>query len=66
MDWQIHDARRKARLLIMVSKQGHCLNDLLFRVRSGHLHAEVAAIVSNHTDYAGLAASYDIPSITCP
>ncbi|ANN65784.1 formyltetrahydrofolate deformylase [Bordetella bronchialis] len=61
MDWQIHDARRKARLLIMVSKQGHCLNDLLFRVRSGHLRAEVAAIVSNHPDYAGLAASYDIP-----
>jgi formyltetrahydrofolate deformylase len=61
MEWQVHDARRKARLLIMVSKQGHCLNDLLFRVSSGHLHAEVAAIVSNHPDYAGLAASYGIP-----
>ncbi|MBV7481590.1 formyltetrahydrofolate deformylase [Bordetella sp. BOR01] len=61
MDWQIHDAHRKARLLIMVSKQGHCLNDLLFRVRSGQLQAEIAAIVSNHNDYAGLAASYDIP-----
>ena len=61
MDWQIHDARRKARLLIMVSKQGHCLNDLLFRVQSGQLHAEIAAIVSNHNDYAGLAASYGIP-----
>jgi len=61
MDWQIHDARRKARLLIMVSRQGHCLNDLLFRVQSGQLHAEVAAIVSNHNDYAGLAASYGIP-----
>jgi formyltetrahydrofolate deformylase len=61
MQWQIHDARRKARLLIMVSKQGHCLNDLLFRVSSGQLHAEVAAIVSNHPDYAGLAASYGIP-----
>jgi len=61
MEWQIHDARRKARLLIMVSKQGHCLNDLLFRVRSGQLRAEVAAIVSNHDDYAGLAGSYGIP-----
>ncbi|AZY50187.1 formyltetrahydrofolate deformylase [Bordetella avium] len=61
MDWQIHDARRKARLLIMVSKQGHCLNDLLFRVSSGQLPAEVAAIISNHNDYAGLAASYGIP-----
>lgn len=35
MDWQLHDARKKARLLIMVSKQGHCLNDLLFRLQSG-------------------------------
>jgi len=61
MDWQIHDAHRKARLLIMVSKQGHCLNDLLFRVQSGQLHAEIAAIVSNHNDFAGLAASYGIP-----
>src|SRR5690606_18070419 len=61
MDWQVHDARRKPRLLIMVSKQGHCLNDLLFRVQSGQLHAEIAAIVSNHNDYASLAASYDIP-----
>lgn len=61
MQWQIHDAHRKARLLIMVSKQGHCLNDLLFRVSSGQLRAEVAAIVSNHNDYASLAASYGIP-----
>ncbi|AYD63182.1 formyltetrahydrofolate deformylase [Achromobacter sp. LC458] len=61
MDLKLHDARRKQRLLIMVSKQGHCLNDLLFRVHSGHLHAEVAAIVSNHNDYASLAASYGIP-----
>jgi formyltetrahydrofolate deformylase len=61
MELKLHDARRKERLLIMVSKQGHCLNDLLFRVHSGHLHAEVAAIVSNHNDYASLAASYGIP-----
>ena len=61
MDLQLHDARRKARLLIMVSKQGHCLNDLLFRVHSGQLRAEVAAIVSNHNDYAPLAATYGIP-----
>ena len=61
MDLQLHDARRKARLLIMVSKQGHCLNDLLFRAHSGQLRAEVAAIVSNHNDYAPLAATYGIP-----
>lgn len=61
MEWHIHDARIKPRLLIMASKQGHCLNDLLFRVGSGQLHAEIAGIVSNHEDYAGLAASYGIP-----
>jgi formyltetrahydrofolate deformylase len=61
MDWQIHNARRKARLLVMVSKQGHCLNDLLFRMQSGQLPAEIAAIVSNHDTYANLAQSYGIP-----
>ncbi|HEY0294682.1 MAG TPA: formyltetrahydrofolate deformylase [Bordetella sp.] len=61
MDWHIHDARTKPRLLILVSRQGHCLNDLLFRASSGQLHAEIAAVVSNHNDYAGLAASYGIP-----
>ncbi len=60
MQWQIHDARRRARLLIMVSKQGHCLNDLLFRTHSGQLRADVAAIVSNHPDYEPLARSYGI------
>ena len=34
MDWQLHDARRRARLLVLVSKQGHCLNDLLFRAQA--------------------------------
>ena len=45
----------------MVSKFGHCLNDLLFRARIGALPVEIAAVVSNHTDFAELVASYDIP-----
>jgi len=45
----------------MVSKHGHCLNDLLFRWRSGWLNIDIPAIVSNHPDYAELAASYGIP-----
>jgi formyltetrahydrofolate deformylase len=61
MQWQIHDAQKKARLLILVSKQGHCLNDLLFRVHSTQLNAEIAGIVSNHQDFAQMAKSYDIP-----
>jgi len=47
--------------VIFVSQQGHCLNDLLFRVRSALLPIEVAAIISNHRDFYQLAASYDIP-----
>ena len=45
----------------MVSQHGHCLHDLLFRVRSGLLPIEVRAIVSNHRDFYQLAASYNIP-----
>jgi formyltetrahydrofolate deformylase len=45
----------------MVSQHGHCLNDLLFRWRSGQLDVEIPAIVSNHDAFAGLAASYGIP-----
>ncbi|HEY9281032.1 MAG TPA: formyltetrahydrofolate deformylase, partial [Eoetvoesiella sp.] len=48
MQAQIYDAQRKARLLILVSRQGHCLNDLLFRQHSGQLPVEIAGIVSNH------------------
>jgi len=61
MQARIHDANRKARLLILVSRQGHCLNDLLFRAHSGQLPVEVAAVASNHNDFAGMAASYGIP-----
>ncbi len=61
MDWQLHDAKKKTRMLLMVSKIGHCLNDLLFRYKSGLLPVEIPAIVSNHTDFYQLAASYNIP-----
>lgn len=61
MTAQLHDARHKPRLLLMVSKIGHCLNDLLFRYRSGLLPVEIPAIVSNHPDFYQLAASYNIP-----
>ena len=61
MDWQLHDAAQKPRVLLMVSKIGHCLNDLLFRYKSGLLPVEIPAIVSNHTDFYQLAASYNIP-----
>jgi formyltetrahydrofolate deformylase len=61
-----HDSARKVRTLLMVSKQGHCLNDLLFRWKSGNLPVEIPAIVSNHMDYYQLAASYNIPFFHLP
>ncbi|MFE0257374.1 formyltetrahydrofolate deformylase [Streptomyces sp. NPDC059010] len=61
MDWQIHRAEEKMRVLLMVSKFGHCLNDLLFRASIGALPVEIAAVVSNHTDFAELVGSYNIP-----
>lgn len=61
MRFEIHDARAPYRTLILVSKQLHCLNDLLFRTTSGALQIEVPAVVSNHPDAADMAASYGVP-----
>ena len=61
MTAQLHDARKKTRVMLMVSKIGHCLNDLLFRYKSGLLPVEIPAIISNHTDFYQLSASYNIP-----
>ncbi|MFC9619711.1 formyltetrahydrofolate deformylase [Streptomyces sp. NPDC056930] len=61
MDWQIHRSSERMRVVLMVSKFGHCLNDLLFRSRIGALPIDIAAVVSNHTDFAELVASYDVP-----
>lgn len=60
MQARFYDARRKARLLILVSRQGHCLNDLLFRTHSGHLPVEIAGVVSNHPDFKDMVQSYGI------
>ncbi|WP_338320605.1 formyltetrahydrofolate deformylase [Streptomyces lonarensis] len=61
MDWQLGDADRRMRIVVMVSKFGHCLNDLLFRTRIGALPVEIAAVVSNHRDFEELTASYGVP-----
>jgi formyltetrahydrofolate deformylase len=61
MNWQLWDAQEPYRTLVMVSKFGHCLNDLLFRWRSGGLQVEIPAIVSNHAELEPLAAAYGVP-----
>jgi formyltetrahydrofolate deformylase len=61
MGWQLHDAHERPRVLVMVSRLDHCLNDLLYRYKVGALPMDPVAIVSNHRDCYRLAASYDIP-----
>lgn len=60
MDAQIHDLRRRPKVLIAVSQHGHCLNDLLYRWRAGQLRMDVVGVVSNHPTFADLARSYDV------
>jgi formyltetrahydrofolate deformylase len=61
MQWAIYDLAVKQRVVLMVSKFGHCLNDLLYRYRIGALPVEIPAIVSNHRDFYRLSAANDIP-----
>ena len=61
MEWEMHDAAQKPRVLILVSKFDHCLNDLLYRYRTGDIPMEIPAIVSNHPDLKPLADFYDLP-----
>ena len=61
MTWALHPIGERMRVLIMVSKFGHCLNDLLYRHRVGALPIDIPAIVSNHRDFYQLAASHDVP-----
>ncbi|MBA3990313.1 MAG: formyltetrahydrofolate deformylase [Propionibacteriales bacterium] len=61
MTWDLWDHAARYNTLIMVSRAGHCLNDLLFRWSTGALQIDIPAIVSNHRDLEGLADSYGIP-----
>ena len=61
MDVRFHALAVRPRVLLMVSQHGHCLNDLLFRWKSGSLAVDIPAIVSNHRSFDTLAASYGIP-----
>jgi formyltetrahydrofolate deformylase len=61
MQLSLHAANQPMKTVLMVSKEGHCLNDLLFRWKSGLLNLDVRAIVSNHREFYQLAASYNVP-----
>ncbi len=61
MTWQLHDEAAKTKVVIMVSRFGHCLNDLLYRWRIGALPIDIVAVISNHMDYQKVVVNHDIP-----
>lgn len=64
--WRLQPKKHKQRVLIMVSRFEHCLNDLLFRARIGELPIEIAAVVSNHSDHRELVEWHQIPFYRIP
>jgi len=66
MQARFWDAGHRLRTLILVSRQGHCLNDLLFRHRNAQLPIDIAAVASNHRDFYQLTAGYGIPFFHLP
>jgi formyltetrahydrofolate deformylase len=60
VEWSLQATDVRPRMIVMVSKFGHCLNDLLYRQRSGLLDVDIAAVVSNHPDLEFLADSYGV------
>ncbi len=65
-DWKVHDLSAKPRVLILVSKFGHCLNDLLYRHEIGHLPMELVAVGSNHETMRRRAESENVPYLHWP
>jgi formyltetrahydrofolate deformylase len=61
MEFLFFDERVKRKVVVMVSRFGHCLNDLLYRSRIGALPVEIAAVISNHMDYQKVVVNQDIP-----
>ena len=66
MEWRIHDSRERTRVLIMVSNFDHCLEDLLYRHRTGELKMDVTAVVSNHVTLQPTAARHNLPFFHLP
>ncbi|WOS66625.1 formyltetrahydrofolate deformylase [Sinorhizobium fredii] len=61
METALHDQAERAKVLLMVSRFGHCLNDLLYRWKIGALPIDIVGVVSNHFDYQKVVVNHDIP-----
>ena len=63
MIWQVSDSAIKKRVVLLVSRQDHCLNDLLHRWRSGELQVDIPCVISNHEDLRSFVEWHGIPFI---
>jgi formyltetrahydrofolate deformylase len=61
MEWSLDDVAEREKVLVLVSRQGHCLHDLLYRQSTGSLPADVVGVASNHEDFRGLVEGYGLP-----
>ena len=61
MTWRLDVVGRPLRTLVLVSKAGHCLNDMLYRQRAGQLPVDIPLVMSNHSELSGLASFYGVP-----
>ncbi|WP_284201084.1 formyltransferase family protein, partial [Sinorhizobium fredii] len=61
METALHDQAERTKVLLMVSRFGHCLNDLLYRWKIGALPIDIVGVVSNHFDYQKVVVNHDIP-----
>lgn len=66
MNWKLRGYEYKPRVLILVSRQDHCLHDLLYRYRIGELSIEIPTVISNHPDVGDLVTSHNIRFLHWP
>ncbi|WP_041450820.1 formyltetrahydrofolate deformylase [Hoyosella subflava] len=60
-EWSVHDTGEPKRIVLLVSKEGHCLHDLLGRAATGELPAEICAVIGNHTSLEPVARAHGLP-----
>jgi len=61
MDYEFHESGRPKRVAVMVSREDHCLSDLLWRWRNGDLGGELVTVISNHADHASQVEAVGLP-----
>jgi formyltetrahydrofolate deformylase len=66
MRWELHDAEHRQRILVAVSREGHCLNDLLYRWQTGAIAGDIVGVASPHRDFEALVAGYGVPYHVLP